>query len=87
MGPELVYVGRVGSGFDDRLLTELRHDLDGIARPAPPCSVPRGLARGSVFVEPELACEVRYTELTSDGSLPPLSSPRLSDTRPYWRST
>jgi bifunctional non-homologous end joining protein LigD len=69
LGPELVYVGRVGSGFGDRQLSELRRDLNAIARPTPPCPVPESLARGSVFVEPELVCEVRYTELTSEGSL------------------
>jgi bifunctional non-homologous end joining protein LigD len=69
LGPELTYVGRVGSGFDDRLLGELREELDAIARPTPPCPVPEALARSSVLVEPRLVCEVRYTELTSDGSL------------------
>ena len=37
--------------------------------PTPACPVPARLARGSVFVQPRLVCEVRYTELTSDGSL------------------
>jgi bifunctional non-homologous end joining protein LigD len=69
VGPDLVYAGRVGSGFDDRQLAELRRELDAIARPSPAFAAPAKLAAASVFVEPRLACEVRYTELTSDGSL------------------
>ena len=32
----LVYAGRVGTGFNDRLLTELREALEGAERPTPP---------------------------------------------------
>jgi bifunctional non-homologous end joining protein LigD len=68
-GGRLAYVGRVGSGFTDRQLEELRARLDAFRRPDPPFD--DGLPRGKehVWVDPQLVVEVRYTELTPDGQL------------------
>jgi bifunctional non-homologous end joining protein LigD len=68
-GRGLRYAGRVGSGFDDALLASLRQRLEAKRRSTPPCSgaVPKGAAH--VWVEPEIVCEVRFTEWTRDGSL------------------
>jgi bifunctional non-homologous end joining protein LigD len=65
----LRYAGRVGTGFDDALLRDLRRRLEPRRRPTAPCSgdVPRG--RSHVWVEPELVCEVRFREWTEDGHL------------------
>jgi bifunctional non-homologous end joining protein LigD len=68
-GSELVWCGRVGSGFGDRDLAGLRRELDALVRPSPPCDVPAGERRGARFVEPRLVCEVRYAEITGDGLL------------------
>ncbi|MEN8182366.1 MAG: DNA ligase D [Myxococcota bacterium] len=68
-GSELRYLGRVGSGFDEARLDALRAELDASIREAPACPVPAAAARDSRWVEPRLVCEVRYAELTSDGSL------------------
>ena len=69
-GDRLTYVGRAGSGFTDRALTEARRMLDGLARDTPPVDdVPRTDAKGSHWVEPVLVGEVAYSEWTASGRL------------------
>ncbi|HSQ19525.1 MAG TPA: non-homologous end-joining DNA ligase [Blastocatellia bacterium] len=68
---ELVYSGRVGTGFSDRFRAELRKKLDKISRPTSPfATTPResGL-REAHWVTPKLVAEVAFTEWTSDGSI------------------
>lgn len=66
----LRYVGRVGSGFNDRQLTEMKSLLDPLAREDNPMiEVPREDVRDAHWVEPELVGEVVYTELTGPGRL------------------
>jgi bifunctional non-homologous end joining protein LigD len=65
---ELIYAGRVGSGFDTKQLEETREALDAIRRDDAPCTrAPEG--REHSWAAPELACEVRYREWTEDGLL------------------
>ncbi|MDX1385850.1 MAG: DNA ligase D, partial [Thermoanaerobaculia bacterium] len=68
-GAQMLYAGRVGTGFDDALLAELRQRLEPARRPEPPFSgeAPRG--REHVWVEPRLVAEVRYIEWTAAGQL------------------
>lgn len=63
------YAGRVGTGFDDRQLGDMRQRLDGERRdlPAATGSLPKG--REHVWTNPEIVCEVRYKEWTADGRL------------------
>lgn len=65
----LRYAGRVGSGFSDRMLGELRARLDTIARDAPATEVPREDTRDAHWVAPTLVGEVEYSEATGDGRL------------------
>ncbi|HEY5978725.1 MAG TPA: ATP-dependent DNA ligase, partial [Microlunatus sp.] len=66
----LLYVGRVGSGLNDRQLSELEQLLTPLARrDAPLLEVPREETRGTHWVEPELVGEVTYSELTGPGRL------------------
>jgi bifunctional non-homologous end joining protein LigD len=66
----LAYVGRVGSGFGDRELTELRGRLDRIARETSPLvGVPPVDAKDARWVTPKLVGEVEYAEVTPDGRL------------------
>ncbi|HEU5483360.1 MAG TPA: ATP-dependent DNA ligase, partial [Microlunatus sp.] len=66
----LRYVGRVGSGFNDRQLTEMENLLRPLARrDNPMIEVPREDARDAHWVEPELVGEVTYGELTGPGRL------------------
>ena len=68
---ELVFAGKVGTGFDSRLLRDLRKRLDKLERKTPAFkNAPRGAeARRSHWVEPELVAEVAFTEWTEDGIL------------------
>jgi bifunctional non-homologous end joining protein LigD len=61
---DLVYAGRVGSGFDDAELGSLRAALDAIGRPR--CACTAGEVTRSAedrWVEPRLVCEVRFLEI------------------------
>lgn len=89
----LVYAGRVGTGFNDGLLMELKKRLDPIERTDPPCSGPI-LTAGSqpidaipevattTWVDPKYACEVRFREWTPDGVLRHPAFLRLRDDKP-----
>jgi bifunctional non-homologous end joining protein LigD len=66
----LHYVGRVGSGFNDRQLDEIQARLDKLSRKTPPfIDVPREDARDAHWVTPSLVGEVTYGELTEPGRL------------------
>jgi bifunctional non-homologous end joining protein LigD len=68
-GDELVYAGRVGSGFTDILLAELHERLASTRRRDPPCKGNLPGKSGHTWVDPTLACEVRYKERTAEGQL------------------
>ncbi len=65
----LRYAGRVGTGFDDRKLEELRELLDERVRDDPPFSGPAPKGAAHVWVDPELVATVRYKEITDEGLL------------------
>ena len=67
----LVYAGRVGTGFSLKQRAEIGKKLDKIARPTPAFAVkPKapGLSEAR-WTEPKLVAEVEFTEWTSDGSI------------------
>jgi bifunctional non-homologous end joining protein LigD len=75
---ELVYAGRVGTGFNDDMLRELGDLLAPIVRSDAPCRGPviDGVATNEIpdiktttWVEPVHVCEVRFREWTPDGLL------------------
>jgi bifunctional non-homologous end joining protein LigD len=66
----LRYLGRVGSGFNDRQLDEIEALLKPLARKTSPLiDVPRSDARDAHWVTPSLVGEVTYGELTEPGRL------------------
>jgi bifunctional non-homologous end joining protein LigD len=69
VGGRLTYAGRVGSGFTDKQLREVKATLEAGRRPTPPCEGPVPKDRTTTWVEPSLVCEVRYKEWTGDGLL------------------
>ena len=93
----LVYAGRVGTGFNESLLTQLKALLDPIIRRESPCAGPviapgaEPLAsedipetRTTTWVDPVHVCEVRFREWTPDGVLRHAVFVRLrDDKRPY----
>jgi bifunctional non-homologous end joining protein LigD len=64
----LRYAGKVGTGYSDRLLRELRADLDDLVRDQPPV-IDEVREKGAHWVEPRLVAAVGFTEWTGDGRL------------------
>ncbi len=70
VGKELHYRGRVGTGFDDKALSELGARLSKISRKTSPfVDAPRDVVRDAAWVEPKLVAQIAYTEKTRDGRL------------------
>lgn len=66
-GPEgLVYAGKVGTGFNQATLHELRERFDKIAARDAPVKVPRAEARGAQWLQPKLVAEIAFTEFTAE---------------------
>jgi bifunctional non-homologous end joining protein LigD len=68
-GGRLVYVSKVGSGFDGAELERLWRRLEPLRRETSPFEVGTPAGRGHHWVEPRLVAEVRYTEWTRDGGV------------------
>ncbi len=68
-GERLVYVSKVGTGFDGAGLDRLIERLRPLARPTSPFDAGTPAGRGHHWVEPRLVCEVRFTEWTAEGGL------------------
>jgi bifunctional non-homologous end joining protein LigD len=67
----LLYFGKVGTGFTEGTLRELRQRLEPLVRDSSPfVNSPRGAAaRTTHWTEPEVVVQIRYTEITRDGRL------------------
>jgi bifunctional non-homologous end joining protein LigD len=77
-GDELVFAGKLGTGFDDALLVELRARLDALAIDACPFTLGTGLPRAAHWVRPEVVVQVAFLEWTVHGKL---RHPRLIGVR------
>ncbi len=66
-GEDLIYRGKVGTGFDSDDLDRLGSKLDRLERKTPPLDVPKADARKVHWVTPNLVAEVAYAELTAEG--------------------
>lgn len=72
-GDDLVYAGRVGTGFDEATLDRLQGLLEPRRQPTTPFT--RGTdkggppKKGSHWVTPDLVCEIGFAEWTPDGKL------------------
>lgn len=68
-GRELVYAGKVGTGYNHRILRELGARLRSFERPWPALAAPDLPRRGVHWVRPELVAQIGFTEVTEDGRL------------------
>jgi len=69
-GDDFVFAGRIGTGFDNRLLLDLRQRLDAIEVPAPPFTQATGLPRlRAHWVRPAIVVNVGFIEWTNHGKL------------------
>jgi ATP-dependent DNA ligase len=67
---DFFFAGKVGTGFDTKLLLDLRARLDRLETPAPPFTRAVGLPRKrSHWVRPEIVVQVAFIEWTVHGKL------------------
>ena len=69
---KLIFRGNVGTGFDERILKDIHTKLLSIVRKTAPLNIPEGSSKDvkdAIWVEPEYVCQVKYTEITEDGSV------------------
>ena len=66
---KLVSIGNVGTGFTDQTLKALHTKLKKIVRKSSPLDVPIKETADITWVDPVLVCNIKYTEITDDGSV------------------
>ena len=66
---QLVYAGKVGTGFDTRTLRSLHSDLSAIEQDAPPFGAGDLPRSGVHWTEPSMVAQVGFSEWTRDGQL------------------
>ena len=67
-GDRLRYAGKVGTGYNERTLADLRSRLDQLARSRSPFTGPVRES-GTHWVRPELVAQIGFSEWTRDGLL------------------
>ena len=65
---ELVYVGKVGTGFTEQSLALVKRELEPLRTDTSPFSG-RQPPKGTIFVEPRLVAHVEFREWTKSGTL------------------
>ena len=76
---DFVFAGKIGTGFDTKLLLDLRGRLDATEIPAAPFTRARGLPRlRAHWVRPEIVVQAAFIEWTVHGKL---RHPRLLGVR------
>ena len=69
-GDDFVFAGKVGTGFDTKLLLDLRARLDALEIPKSPFTKAKGLPRlRAHWVRPEIVVQVAFIEWTVHGKL------------------
>jgi ATP-dependent DNA ligase len=69
-GVDFVFAGKVGTGFNTKLLLELRERLDKLETSIPPFTRAIGLPRTAVhWVKPDIVVQVAFIEWTGHGKL------------------
>jgi bifunctional non-homologous end joining protein LigD len=68
---ELLYAGRVGTGFNAKSLQQIHERLQKLERDKSPLtkSLGRNLTRDVTWLKPALVCEVEFAEWTGEGAL------------------
>lgn len=68
-GRKLRFVGKCGTGFDQRTLREVSKKLKALEVDDSPFALASPRGRGLHWIKPQLVCEVSYAEMTRDGIL------------------
>lgn len=66
---KLIYVGNVGTGFDNKLLELIYNRIEPLTTAEAPFEVPPQVARTVIWVRPEIVCQVKFSNWTEDRRL------------------
>jgi ATP-dependent DNA ligase len=78
-GDDLVFAGKIGTGFDTAMLRDLRRELDGLEIPASPFTRAVGLPKlRAHWVKPKIVVQASFIEWTPNNKL---RHPRLIGVR------
>jgi bifunctional non-homologous end joining protein LigD len=67
---DFVFAGKIGTGFDTKLLLDLRSQLDKLELPKPPFTLAVGLPRlRAHWVQPKIVVQIGFIEWTVHGKL------------------
>jgi bifunctional non-homologous end joining protein LigD len=77
-GDDFAFAGKIGTGFDTKLLLDLRNRLDALAVEKAPFTTGTGLPRHGRWVRPEIVVQIGFIEWTVHGKL---RHPRLLGVR------
>ncbi|MGH9662929.1 MAG: non-homologous end-joining DNA ligase, partial [Bryobacteraceae bacterium] len=66
---KLIYVGNVGTGFDQETIEEIFRRIEALTTTRRPFAADPKIPRGTVWVRPEVICEVRFSSWTEEGRL------------------
>jgi len=84
---ELVYAGKVGTGFDAKTSIALYKNLSRLKTSAPPFAKSPGKHKGSVWVKPEIICEVKFGMWTQTGKVRHASFQGVREDKPAEKIT
>ena len=68
-GKKLIYVSKVGTGFDSKLLKSVWEKMQPLKRAASPFEEKTPTGRGNHWIDPKLVCDVRFSDWTDDGGI------------------
>jgi bifunctional non-homologous end joining protein LigD len=66
---KLTYVGKVGTGFNTKMIHDLMDRMKPLETKKSPVDVPRADRKGAHYIKPELVAEIAFTEFTAEGIL------------------
>src|SRR5947209_9560270 len=68
-GGKLRYAGKVGTGFNAKLIDDLMERMEPLKTAKAAVEVPRAERKGAHWIEPKLVAEIAFSEVTGDGVL------------------
>jgi len=68
-GDKLVHAGQVGTGFTEKTIRDIHSRMEKLITTKNPFGRAPKIPRGVTWVEPQLVCQVRFTEWTTDHQL------------------
>ncbi|MDQ2658624.1 MAG: ATP-dependent DNA ligase, partial [Bacteroidota bacterium] len=68
-GKKLKYIGHTGTGFTSAILRDVYATLRPLVRDTSPFSEKVSVNSPVTWVEPQVVCNIKYTEMTNEGIL------------------